>query len=302
MIIMASGRCDICAFYTPWLMERMKAGYVDVRNPFNEHQISRIMLDEEHIDLLTFCTKNPIPILPYLNEIPFEMLFHITITGYHKDMETNVYDKSKIIDAVKQLSKRLGKERVILRYDPIIITKRYTIAYHEKALDSLLSQLSESIDSCIISFVDLYKNTRKNKIKSCSEEEMKQIGEVFGKLSKKYEIPIQTCAESIDLSEYGIKQGLCFDYNKITELLGYEPAVSKKGVRNQCACIESVDIGDYNCCYHGCQYCYANYDEKQLQNHYCKHDIHSSLLIGNLSEQDKIHVRKGKKKIIQFKM
>ncbi len=306
MIINASGRCDICAYYSSWFMNRIRAGFVDVRNPFNPHQVSRILLDSQHVDFIVFCTKNPIPMLQYIDQISFPMLFHITLTGYHKDIEPQVPDKKAIIQAIKVLSSKIGKDRIVLRYDPIIINERYTIAYHQKAMESLLKTLHQDIAKCVISFVDMYKNTKENfqcmNIKECTQKDMDAIGEVFGKLAKQYQIEIQTCAESIDLSKYGIKQGKCFDEEELSSMVGYAIQVSKKGVRSSCACIETVDIGAYNCCFHGCLYCYANYDKQQLVSNLHQHDQASSLLLGNLSKKDQIHIRKGRSEHHQMKL
>ena len=122
MILFVSGRCDIPAFYTPWFFHRLKEGYVNVRNPYDPHQISRIFLDEKNIDAILFCTKNPLPMLSRLDEIPFPFLFHITLTAYHKDIERHVPDKTKIIEGIKKLSEKIGKDKVIVRYDPVSYT------------------------------------------------------------------------------------------------------------------------------------------------------------------------------------
>lgn len=306
MIINASGRCDICAYYAEWFMNRVKAGYVDVRNPFNEHQISRIVLDAKHVDLIVFCTKNPIPIIPYIKQIDFPLLFHITLTAYHEDLEAYVPDKKTIIEAIKVLSKIVGKKSVVLRYDPVIINERYSVAYHKKAMKSLLEKVHDDISKCIISFVDMYKNTKENfdqmGINVCSEEDMRAIGKEFGALSKQYQVPMQTCAEGIDLSAYGIMKQNCFDEEELSSLIGYQLHVSKKGVRSSCACIETVDIGDYNCCYHECKYCYANYDKQKLMRNRGRHDVHSSCLLGHLHEDDVIHIRKGRNEYHQMKL
>ena len=133
MILFVSGRCDIPAFYSEWFFNRLNEAFVDVRNPYNEHQISRIILDGTYIDCILFCTKNPIPMLDRLDEIRFPYLFHVTLTGYHRDIEPGIPDKRAIVQAVKKLSEKIGRERVIIRYDPILITPRYQPTYHEKA-------------------------------------------------------------------------------------------------------------------------------------------------------------------------
>lgn len=117
MILNVSSRCDVVAFNTPWFINRLKEGFVDVRNPFYEKLVSRIYFKD--VDLIVFFTKNPIPILGKLESIEIPILFHITITSYKKDIEENVIDKRKIIEAVKIISKKIGKDNIYIRYDPI---------------------------------------------------------------------------------------------------------------------------------------------------------------------------------------
>ena len=213
MILFVSGRCDIPAFYSEWFFNRMNEGFVDVRNPYNEHQVSRIILDGNYIDCILFCTKNPIPMLDRLDEIRFPYLFHVTLTGYRRDIEPGIPDKRAIVQAVKRLSEKIGKERVIIRYDPILITPRYQPAYHERAFASLCEQLQGYVDTYIISFVDLYKNTRKNaariQLNEIDERQMREVGKRIGQTAARYGVHVQTCAEQVDLETYGITKGLC---------------------------------------------------------------------------------------------
>ena len=155
MILFVSGRCDIPAFYSTWFFNRLQEGFVDVRNPFNPHQISRIYLNEQNIDGILFCTKNPIPMMNRLEEVPFLYQFQITLTPYHEDIEEHVASKKEIVNAVREMSLRLGKDRVIVRYDPILLTPKYTVEYHRRAFEKLCSQLEGYVDTIIISFVDM---------------------------------------------------------------------------------------------------------------------------------------------------
>lgn len=298
MILFASGRCDICAYYSEWLMNRINEGFVDVRNPFNEHAISRIFLNSSQIDCIIFCTKNPIPMLQYIEQLKqFPLIFHITLTAYHQDIERNVFDKKQIIQAIKTLSQMLGKEHVIVRYDPIILNQRYTISYHQQAFERICQELHDDVSKIIISFVDMYKNTENHakemNMEHINEEKMNLIGQLFGEIASQYQIKVQTCAEKIDLSQYGIKKGLCFDKKELEQLVGHE-LNNRYGVRKACACMESVDIGDYNCCGQGCLYCYANYDEKKIAARMKMHDPKSSVLLGHINDTDEIHIRKEK--------
>ncbi len=300
MILFVSGRCDIPAFYSPWFYNRLKEGFVDVRNPFNPHQLSRIYLNEQNVDCILFCTKNPIPMMNKLHEIPFPYIFHVTLTPYHQDIECNISNKREILKAVKELSSRLGKNRVIIRYDPILLTPKYTIAYHKKAFEKLCEELDGYIDHIIISFVDLYKNTKENQVTmqmiELTEREMIEIAKALGPIAKKYAIRVTTCAESIDLRSYNIEKGLCIDKKELERIVHHSlDHIKDKGVRKQCGCIQTVDIGDYNCCAHGCRYCYANYNSTLIQDRIRLHDPNSSVLLGYVEKEDHIVVREEKK-------
>lgn len=299
MILFVSGRCDIPAFYTPWFFNRLEEGFVDVRNPFNPHQISRILLDSYNVDAFIFCTKNPIPMLPRLQEIKeIPYLFHVTLTPYHKDIEPHLPDKRQVLAAIKQLSNMLGKNRVILRYDPILLSMVYSIPYHLAAFEKVAKELAGYIDTCVISFVDEYKNTKKNMqamhMKSMHLKDVHELASGIGSIAKKYTINVQTCAEDMDLSMYGITQKACITKEGMEALLQRPYTASKAKPPRSCKCLPFVDIGDYNSCAHMCKYCYANYDEEKVIQRMKLHDPNSSVLLGQISAEDKIHIRKEK--------
>lgn len=295
MILNVSGRTDIVAFYTPWFMNRYHEGFVDVRNPFYPKLVSRIYFSD--VDAIMFCTKNPIPILPYLEKIDKPKIFHITLTPYLKDIETRVPDKVKIIEAIKQVSTMLGSEYTYVRYDPVFINDKYTIEYHIKMFERMCKQLEGYITHIIISFLDDYKNVRKNlKIlnpKVLTKEDYKKIGENFANIAKEHHMTVQTCFEEENLVEYGFIKEECLGIELAKKLTGKEKFKKWKArTGGKCNCVEMVDIGVYNTCSHFCKYCYANYDEKKVKENIKKHDITSSLIIGNLEPDDIIKVRK----------
>ena len=135
MILNISGRTDIVAFYTPWFINRYKEGFVDVRNPIYPKLVSRIYFND--VDLIVFCTKNPHPILPFLKVINKPILFQVTLTPYKKDIEPNVFNKKQVIEDIKEISNLLGKENVYVRYDPIFLSKKYSLEYHIKAFEKI---------------------------------------------------------------------------------------------------------------------------------------------------------------------
>ncbi len=299
MILFVSGRCDIPGYYSEWLFHRFQAGFVDVRNPYDAHQISRIPLDDANVDALLFCTKNPLPLIDRLTEIPFPFLVHVTLTPYHRDLEPYVPDKEAIIDAIRLLAQTITKQRIVVRYDPIVLSDRYDLAYHAKAFEKLVSRLYRDVNTFIISFVDWYRNTRIHRnemhLHDITSKDMLRVGACFGKIADHYNVTVQTCGEAIDLSQYGIVKGACISKDIMERLLGhpYEAGIGK--ATRDCGCIPTVDIGDYNACAHRCRYCYANYDEGLISERMKMHDPHSSVLLGHIGESDIITERKEKR-------
>lgn len=293
MILNVSGRTDIVAFYTDWFLNRYKDGFVDVRNPFNQKLVSRIYFED--VDLILFCTKNPLPIINRLKEINKPIIFHVTITPYKKDIEPNVPSKSKIIESIKELSKIVGIDNLVIRYDPIFLSDKYTTEYHIKAFKRLCSLLNGSVNKIIVSFIDDYKNVRKNekslKYRPFTENDYKVIGENFSKITKENNMTVQTCFEERNLMEYGFVKGECLSHELAYKSTGktYKNWTARK--ERKCNCVQMVDIGVYNSCKHFCKYCYANFDEKQVNNNYLNHDKSSSLLIGKLETDDIIKRR-----------
>ncbi len=298
MILSVSRRSDIPAFYTEWFFNRLKEGYVLVRNPMNYNQVSKINLSPSVIDCIVFWTKDPTNMLDKLQMISnYRYYFQVTINGYNSNIERNVRSKNLIIDSFKSLSKRIGKEKTIWRYDPIILTDKIDIEYHCKQFNLLASQLKGCTDRCIISFVDLYKKSERN-MKNLSTDDldnkkMLEIGKKLSEIAANYNLTIETCSELIDLSSVGIHHAKCIDDRAITKIVGYDINVKKdKNQRDICGCIASIDIGVYNTCRHGCLYCYANYSDKAVRNNTLNHDPNSPFLIGKEEPGDKTTERK----------
>lgn len=294
MILNVSGRTDIVAFYSKWFMNRYKEGFVDVRNPFNPKLISRIYFED--VDLILFCTKNPLPIINDLKNIKKPIIFHVTLTPYKNDIEPNVPPKTEIIKAIKKLSEIVGIDNLVVRYDPIFLSKKYNIDYHIKAFDKLCGLLNGYVHKIIVSFIDDYKNVRKNEktlnFKPFTENDYELIGKNFSKSAKKNNMTVQTCFEDRNLSEYGFIVGECLSHELAYILTGKKYKNWKARKEQKCNCVQMVDIGAYNSCKHFCKYCYANYDEQKVNYNYLKHSDNSSLLIGNIENDDVIKRRK----------
>ena len=294
MILFASGRTDIPAFYSNWFINRVKAGFVDVRNPFNQKLVSRIYFSD--VDLIMFCSKNPLPMINKLDILKVPVLFHVTITPYGKDVEPNIPDKRLIIDGVKKLSLVLSIDNVVVRYDPIFLSDKYNVDYHIRAFDKLCKNLNGYVNKIIVSFMDEYKNVRSNKnilkYRAFTREDYKKIGEAFSKSAHDNGMSVQTCFEDEDLTQYGFVKGECLSHELAYILTGKKFKSSNVRKEKKCECVQMVDIGDYNSCMHMCKYCYANYDEKAVSSNFERHDDNSSLLIGSIHSDDVIKVRK----------
>ncbi len=295
MILNVSGRTDIVAFYSKWFMRCYKEGYFDVRNPFNPKLVSRININD--VDAILFCTKNPLPILNDINKIDKPIFFHVTLTSYHKDIEPNVPPKGLIIEAIKKLSNLIGIDNIYVRYDPIFISDKYTLEYHIKAFDKMCSLLNGYVKTIIVSFLDDYKNVRKNKsvlkYRSLTESDYQQIGLNFSRSAKENNMTVQTCFEDKNLVEYGFIKSDCLSHELAYKLTGKKYKTWKARKDKKCNCVELVDIGCYNSCKHMCKYCYANFDEDKVNENYSNHNINSSLLIGRVEEDDTIKNRIG---------
>lgn len=295
MILNVSGRTDVVAFYTPWFMSRYKEGFVDVRNPIYPKLVSRIYFQD--VELIVFCTKNPHPIIPSLKEIKQPILFQITLTPYKKDIETNVVDKREILEDIKKISEILGKESVYVRYDPIFLSEKYNLEYHKKAFEKICIELDGYVTHIIVSFIDDYKNVRKNmgvlQIKNFTQEDFKTIGLSFSHSASLHGMTVQTCSEYNTLEEYGFLVDDCVSKNLVKKITG-KNYPKWKGRNNQyCGCVQMVDIGEYNTCNHLCKYCYANFDESKIKENVENHDDDSTMLIGYLQGDDELKIRKS---------
>lgn len=301
MILSVSRRTDVPNYYSDWFYNRIKEGYLYVRNPMNAHQISRINLSPEVVDCIVFWTKNPANMLERLDELEeYQYYFQFTLTGYGKDVEPGLPDKrGELIPTFQKLSGKIGAQKVIWRYDPIFISQHYTLDYHLKAFEEIAHSLSGYTRKVVISFVDLYAKTQRNTaglhIENLSEQNMVELAKRFVAIAGNYGMEVESCAELIDLQSVGVKHGSCIDKRLIEEIIGCRLIVNKdKNQRTECGCYESVEVGTYNTCKNGCRYCYANFNDTMVKESVKAYDANSPLLCGNVGPDDKITERKVK--------
>lgn len=301
MILSVSRRTDVPNYYSDWFFNRIKDGFVYVRNPMNARQISEIDLSPEVVDCIVFWTKNPAPMLGRLDELKeYPYYFQFTLTGYGADIERNVpHKREKMIPVFQRLSEKIGSNRVVWRYDPILFTSRYTPDYHLNAFGQIAGALKGYTGRCVISFVDTYaKNKSSMKALGVYDLEPEKLMNFAGKLAgiaAENGMEIGSCAEAIDLEQCGIRHNRCIDPELIESITGYRITGAKdKNQRRECGCMESIDIGAYNTCLNGCQYCYANGSPRAVRENIDRYDSLSPLLCGRVGKTDRIGKRKVK--------
>lgn len=269
MIISASRKTDIPAYFSEWFINRIREGYVITRNPNPaSRQLYRINLSPDIVDCIVFWTKNPAPMIDRLDELSdYQYYFQFTLTGYDKDIERNLPPKEELIETFQKLSEKIGKKRVIWRYDPILLSNKYDMCYHLDALGKIATALKGYTEKCVFSFIDPYAAIwpalSSLKISIPNEEEMYNLARTVRMVTHSCDMTAATCAEKFDLNSLGIKHNCCIDKDLIECLTGYPVKNTKKnlkdkGQREICGCMASRDIGAYNTCRNGCIYCYAN--------------------------------------------
>ena len=291
MIINTGGRTDTVQYYSDWLLRRFAEGYVLSRNPLFPDKVTRYELTPDKVDCVVFCSKNYKPILPRLREITdrFPAYFYYTITAYGKDVEPGVPSIEESIETLKELSALVGKERVAWRYDPVLLTREYTILRHLDTFPWMARELAPYIDRCIFSFVEMYKKLETNmpEIIPMSETEREALARGLGAAAAKLGMVIQTCGTNGDYTRYGIHASGCITLSILGKANHMEfRNLKHKGMREGCHCMESRDIGAYDTCLNGCKYCYANKNPRKAFENYEYHDPASPLLLGHLRPDD----------------
>ncbi len=293
MILNTGARTDTVQYYTPWLLRRFEEGFVYTRNPLFPHKVTKYELSPDKIDCVLFCSKNYAPILPHLRRITdrYRTYFHYTITAYGSDVEPNVPPIGESIRTLAELEKIVGRERIAWRYDPVLLTKEYTVERHLETFAYMAERLAPHVSRCIFSFVEVYKKLETNmpELILLTQEDRTRLAAGLGVAAQKYGIWLQTCGTNGDYSRYGIHSSGC----ATLEILGKANGcafkdVRHKGLRAGCHCIESRDIGAYDTCPNGCKYCYANKSHARALENYRRHDPASPLLLGHLEEGDEL--------------
>ncbi len=296
MIINTGQRTDIPAFYAPWLVNRLRAGFVLVRNPYDPASVTRYSLSPEVVDVIGFCTKNPAPMLGHMDLLrPYGQFWYVTITPYGREIEPNVPDKRDVLDSFRRLSDIVGPRRVGWRYDPIFLSETYTPEFHLRAFGQMAKALHGCTDTCVISFIDLYEKTKRNfpQVRAVPAAQKLALGRALVEIAGSHGMTVRPCAEGDALAAFGADCSGCMTPAMYERACGaplrfprYAPA------REGCACYLGCDIGAYNSCGHLCRYCYANADPRAALRNLRSHDPDSPLLIGRLLPGDTVREAK----------
>jgi len=300
MIISASRRTDIPAFYSEWFFNRLKEGYVLVPNPYDADRLGYAELSPKNVDCIVFWTKDPTPMLDKfrrLDGMGYRYCVHFTLTPYGKDIEPNLPSKAELLRTFRRMSERIGIERSVWRYDPVMVDGEHPVGWHLDRFEKMCEELRGHTERCFISFVDPYKSLE-NRFRALTGDEMKDIATGFSGIAKANGIEIFTCAEKADLSVHGIGHGACIDRKLMERITGHRMAAKKDAnQRTECLCIEAVDIGAYDTCTHGCSYCYAVSSPRSASRRRAAHDPSSPMLIGRPSGNETVTDRtKGSQK------
>lgn len=288
MILSVSKRTDIPAFFPEWFFQCLKNQKIGVKNPYTQ----RVYLREvtpKNTDCIVFWTKNALPMFPKLDQITamgYVYYFQYTLNAYGVDIEPNLPSLNRKLTTFKALSDKIGKVKVIWRYDPILFTPKYTLEWHSKAFQKLCRELSGYTNKCVISFVDTYGKIKSNLSKlqqfDLPKDELKAFARELKQIADKYNIQIATCAEAIDLSEIGITKNACIDADLIRQITGKPLQVHPDKSRPECLCSKALDVGKYDTCLHGCVYCYANNTQERVKQNLSNYHILSPILCDTL--------------------
>lgn len=271
VIVSASRRTDIPAFHTEWFLNRLREGYCIVTHHAASGVCQRVPLTPDVVDCIVFRSKNPAPMLRRLDELQdYDYLFNITMNPYGSEIETRVPPLGQRIETFRQLSRRIGPQRMIWRYDPVFLSPKYDPDFHRRAFEYLCHELQDWSYKCMIGFIihHPFVARRIDPLGVARREtaDIRAIGRIFGEIARRYGHRIETCAEATDLTEFGIGHGACVERRQIERIVGYRfGKVKESYLRPHCHCMEAVDIGHYSTCANGCLYCYATPDRPDMR-------------------------------------
>jgi len=289
MIISASRRTDVPAFYTPWFMSRLRAGLCRVPNPFHPVQVSEVSLKPEDVDVIVFWTRNALPLAPHIKELEekgYRFYFLYTLMDNPRDIDPACPPLKSALKTFLTLAERIGPEKVIWRYDPIVITSVMDPDFHRRAFRRIAGELRGSTNRCIISSVQLYRKAEKRfrekgvELKTLQQEALGDLMRFMAGEAQKQGMEVQGCGQTMEIEDCGVRHGKCVDDEYIRKLFGIEVSSRKDpSQRRACGCVKSKDIGMYDTCLYGCLYCYATGSFEKANENCRRHDPGSPSLL-----------------------
>ena len=299
MIISASRRTDIPRFYFDWFLNRLKSGFVLVRNPMNFHQVSRIPLSPEVVDCIVFWTKNPEPMLgklDHLKNYPYYVQF--TVNPYGPEMECALPPKERLVETFRRLADRTGARQTVWRYSPVLLSRTYPPEAHLEFFTKTAEALRGYTEQCKLSFLDLYPKIRTRMaahgIFTLAEEAQTDLARKLAEIGRKNGIEVSACGTP-GLAAAGIPQAKCIDGALVSRITGWRLRLKRDtGQRDDCYCVKSVDIGAYDTCGNGCRYCYANASDGAVERNRAGYDPAAPMLCGTLLPEDRVAQRAAK--------
>ncbi len=290
-VISASRRTDIPAFYSEWLLRRLKAGYVYVRQPYN-NRISRVSLRPDDVSAVFFCSKNYRPLLSKLDQVEKttkNLFFHYTITA-NSELEFHTPDYREAVRDFIFIAGRYSPDHIVWRYDPICVTDKLSFEEHEERFVRIAGLLEGKVRQCIISFAHPYKKALANFRKYTDHtpaglplDVQRGYARRIAGLGERFGIRLTACCNDHLVSET-IGKASCIDGAYLSALFKTPIETRKGATRRECCCTRSADIGDYDTCAHGCVYCYANADKDRACSVQQRHDPEWNSLRMNISE------------------
>lgn len=264
MVISASRKTDIPAFYGDWLSCRLDEGFCVMRNSFTRKP-KIISLLREDIDALVFWTKNPKPFLGNLRGIAhrgFPFYMHVTVTGYGPPIEKSVAPWRSVVDCSRRIAEEHGPRRIAWRYDPVLITEVSSAVWHVENFARLADAMVGISDEVATSFVEPYPKVRANldrlatRWKDPTTEEKRDLIRRLSELAAERSIKLRVCSQP-QVAD-GLPEACCIDLERLSDVGAVLRSPRSAPTRPGCNCVQSVDIGEYDTCPQGCVYCYAN--------------------------------------------
>lgn len=292
MIVSASRRTDIPAFYSEWFVNRLRIGWCQVVNPFNPHQVRTVSLEPEDVDAFVLWTRDPAPFHTALDEVEaraIPYLFLITLTGYGPPLEPRAPSTDHAVEQIRRLADRIGPRRVTWRYDPIVLGPGHDLEAHLERFGRLSAALGGAVDRVVISGLDLYAKTRRRLaglpegaalVRDPREHpDWQPLIRGLAERAADAAMELVSCAEPDDLTSLGAQPAGCLDGLRLRELTGTPiPLTKDPGQRPACRCVASRDIGATDTCLHGCTYCYATRSHVTATRRFAQHDPHAPSL------------------------